>query len=234
MDGTSFERFHTFWQRFLAALIDGAVLGPVGWPTAILIGYGPLPVAVGWLIVTCPVGFAYTSYCHGRWGKTLGKHAVGILVVRQTDESPLGYRRAIARDAGAIFFAIAGTTILVSFLVSGGDRDSFRIFDQASLEYTEEELQEKTSGEIFREAFSEAFPAWQLMVIPALSSIWFLAELVTMLSNPRRRALHDLIGGSVVIKVSRPPKAPPPPPPPPADPPSSPRPPSRPTAALPR
>jgi uncharacterized RDD family membrane protein YckC len=33
-----------------------------------------------------------------------------------------------------------------------------------------------------------------------LSIAWFLLEIVTMLTNEKRRALHDMIAGSVVIK----------------------------------
>jgi uncharacterized RDD family membrane protein YckC len=31
--------------------------------------------------------------------------------------------------------------------------------------------------------------------------LWFLAEVVTMLTNEKRRALHDWIAGSVVVRV---------------------------------
>jgi uncharacterized RDD family membrane protein YckC len=36
-----------------------------------------------------------------------------------------------------------------------------------------------------------------------ISSGWLLAELVTMLFNKKRRAIHDLIAGSVVINTAR-------------------------------
>ena len=159
METPSYERFRTFWHRLGASLIDGVVVGPVAWPTTILVGYGPLPVAIAWIIAVCPAGFVYTSYCHGRWGKTLGKHAVGIKVVRQEDEGPLGYSRAVLRDAGSILFAVAGTAILVAFLLNDGDRDSFRIFDQQQFQVrTREELETQTPGEVFRESFADALP----------------------------------------------------------------------------
>ncbi|MGE3076845.1 MAG: RDD family protein [Dehalococcoidia bacterium] len=197
MDNT---RYQTFWQRFVASLIDAMVLGPVGYPTTLLIGYGPLSVAIAWIIVTCPAGFLYTSYCHGRWGKTLGKYAAGIEVVRHEDNAPLGFGRAIRRDLGAIVLALAGAAVLVTYLATGGETESFRAFDQSRFQITEERLENESAGELFRRTFEDSLPPWQTMVIPALSSLWFFAELTTMFSNPKRRALHDLIGGSVVIK----------------------------------
>lgn len=47
------------------------------------------------------------------------------------------------------------------------------------------------------EGFSESpFVAW----VPALFGLWFLAEILTMLTNEKRRALHDFIAGTVVIR----------------------------------
>jgi uncharacterized RDD family membrane protein YckC len=32
---------------------------------------------------------------------------------------------------------------------------------------------------------------------------WFVLELLTMLTNNKRRALHDFIAGSVVVRLAR-------------------------------
>lgn len=37
-------------------------------------------------------------------------------------------------------------------------------------------------------------------ILTALPSLWFVAEVLTMLTNEKRRALHDFIAGTVVIK----------------------------------
>lgn len=52
-----------------------------------------------------------------------------------------------------------------------------------------------TSGEAL--AASTAF--WLLALIPL---VWFVAEVLTMLTNERRRALHDFIAGTVVIRTN--------------------------------
>jgi uncharacterized RDD family membrane protein YckC len=36
-----------------------------------------------------------------------------------------------------------------------------------------------------------------------VSALWFFLELITMLSNKKRRALHDFIAGSVVVKINK-------------------------------
>ena len=37
-------------------------------------------------------------------------------------------------------------------------------------------------------------------LIPSVYFLWFVAEVVTMLTNRRRRAIHDFIAGTVVIR----------------------------------
>ena len=36
-----------------------------------------------------------------------------------------------------------------------------------------------------------------------LAQLWWVLEWATCLTNPRRRALHDFIGGTVVVKKRR-------------------------------
>lgn len=35
-----------------------------------------------------------------------------------------------------------------------------------------------------------------------LPSLWFVAEVLTMLTNEKRRALHDFIAGTVVVRTN--------------------------------
>lgn len=37
-------------------------------------------------------------------------------------------------------------------------------------------------------------------IVPVVMLLWFLAEILTMLTNDKRRALHDFIAGTVVVR----------------------------------
>jgi uncharacterized RDD family membrane protein YckC len=39
-------------------------------------------------------------------------------------------------------------------------------------------------------------------ILTALPGLWFVAEVLTMLTNEKRRALHDLIAGTVVVRTN--------------------------------
>ncbi|HMO97182.1 MAG TPA: RDD family protein [Tepidiformaceae bacterium] len=190
----------TFWQRVGAALIDGCVLSPATFPALLAIGYGPAWLAYLGILILVPVPLAYTTYCHGRWGQTLGKHATGIRVVRSDTLEPIGFGRALRRDAGAIVFSALCAAGMVA-VVRSGETDAFRLFDTP--EYMAYEPGEQPGfGEFFRESLGRGYPNMYSVFISIVNSIWGVAELVTMLLNSRRRALHDFIGGTVVIKVS--------------------------------
>jgi uncharacterized RDD family membrane protein YckC len=191
------ERYRTFWERFIASLLDGLVLLPVSVPSAFVIGYGPRWLATGWVLLTFPVAWLYTSYCHGRWGQTIGKRAVGIAVVREEDEGPAGYRRAVRRDLGTICFAAIAAAVMLA-LIARGETDSFRTLDRDRYRPSAHS-EEFSVGQALRDSVPD-LPPWYLVLIP-LQEAWLLLELGTMLSNSRRRALHDYIGGTVVVKL---------------------------------
>lgn len=195
------RRYHTFWERFVASLIDGFLYFPVTLPATIAIGYAPVPIAIAACLFTAPLTLVYTSYCHGRWGKTLGKHLAGVTVRRAEDDGPIGYGRAIRRDAPVIVFAIAGAVITISLIV-GDDRDGFRMFDtyQDAFDRAQTHPDEEPSISDSFEGYG-ALSGWQ-WALAGLQWAWFVAEFSTMLLSDRRRAIHDLIGGTVVVKTS--------------------------------
>jgi uncharacterized RDD family membrane protein YckC len=56
---------------------------------------------------------AYTIYCHGRFGQTVGKHAMGIQVLRTTGER-IGWREAWLRSSVDVAFTALG--VISSFI----------------------------------------------------------------------------------------------------------------------
>jgi len=40
------------------------------------------------------------------------------------------------------------------------------------------------------------------MLFNLIPAIWFLAEAISMLTNKKRRAIHDYIAGTVVVRIS--------------------------------
>ena len=195
-------RYHNFWRRLGASIIDGLVISPVTTPAVLVIGYGPAWLAYLAVAILVPLPWAYTTYCHGRWGQTLGKHVTEIRVVRADTLARIGYVQALRRDAGTVFFGALGAAFFL-YAVRSGETEAYRLFDRPDpIVYAPGE--EPTPGQFLRDSFEAAFPSWSQFVVTALNSLWGIAEVITMLTNPRRRALHDYIGGTVVIHDPQP------------------------------
>src|SRR5262245_26350252 len=98
--------YATFWQRFAAMWIDALVLLPL---TVVEIWIGSVSrVATIVLVLPMTAAYcAYTIYCHGRFGQTIGKYVMGIRVVRTTGER-IGWREAWLRSSFDVVFSVLG------------------------------------------------------------------------------------------------------------------------------
>jgi uncharacterized RDD family membrane protein YckC len=165
------SRYHTFWPRFWAGFVDGLVLMPI----AIIDNWFFDPersgaVILGWAAVSYPAQWLYSVLMHARDGQTVGKKATAVRVMDVSEDRTPSLRQAFLRDIGQIVFS-ALAFIYLAYLVLNGSY--------------------ATDGQV------STIPG-TIIGIAAIS--WFLLEIVTMLTNEKRRALHDLIAGTVVVK----------------------------------
>ncbi|MEZ4495002.1 MAG: RDD family protein [Dehalococcoidia bacterium] len=197
MEAATAPRIAGFWPRVAASLIDGFVLMPLTTPTAFIIGYGPAWVAIAWLVLTTPTAWLYTIICHGRWGKTLGKHILEMRLARADDGGRIGYSHAVRRDIPILAFGIVSTVLLVR-IVATGATEPFR-YHLPEQRYDENPTLEEVYGDFFEDLYP--YPV-ELLAVSVLQIAWFWAEVTTMLTNRRRRALHDYLGGTIVVRTN--------------------------------
>jgi uncharacterized RDD family membrane protein YckC len=113
-----------------------------------------------------------------RLGGTPGKWLAGLKICKP-DGSNIGYREATLRFL---------PELLASSLLSIGV--VFAALNMSDFEYS------SLSG--FDRLFRMPVPFWyQSLNIVGL--VWFSSDLLVMINNKRRRALHDFIAGTVVI-----------------------------------
>jgi uncharacterized RDD family membrane protein YckC len=170
----------TFLQRLGAAIVDFFVVAvyvyAVGWfcstskPLAQVL---ILPLGLG--------AFAYPLVTHARYGSTLGKWLVGIRVA-QLSGSPIGWNESLRRSAVDGLFQVAWTVGLFAALLMLPDES----FSSQGWLRLHNELQ-----------------SWLPSFVPSIliaSTIWSWSEMLTMLFNRRRRAIHDFIASTIVIR----------------------------------
>lgn len=173
------DRYRTFWPRFWAGLIDGLVFQTLAWLDHWVWGnVAASTVLVGWFLTSSFAILAYSIILHGLFGQTLGKRLLGVRVY-DIRGGKLSMRQAVLRDAVPLGLVAIGVAVDLPTVVSGRNP-----YDPATFAFS------KLSA-------LQLLPLWG-------SLVWFLVELLTMLLNPRRRAVHDLIAKSVVMRVSLP------------------------------
>jgi uncharacterized RDD family membrane protein YckC len=137
--------------------------------------------AMATIVVSSLLFSAYTVYFHYKFGATLGKMAVGIKITFP-DGSKIGLKQALLRssvDLGFAFFMVLAQVIAIT----NADPNIYL-----------------NAGFMARaEYIMPLFPAWYGLV-STVSQLWFWSEFLVLLFNKRKRAIHDFIAGTVVIK----------------------------------
>jgi uncharacterized RDD family membrane protein YckC len=132
--------------------------------------------------VLIPVYVAFTALLltvypialHTKYGQTVGKMMCKVRVVDWKTGGPIDFSQALLRDAVPLILLAISLVYLSLRVITG----------------------KLTVGRLVQD-ISNIFPCffWGMM-------IWGVLEIVTMLTNNQRRALHDFIAGSVVVRTN--------------------------------
>jgi uncharacterized RDD family membrane protein YckC len=115
-----------------------------------------------------------------RYGGTPGKLIMGI-GIRKVNGEPVGYREAFLRNLVDLIFSVVISTAML-----------FPLFHMTDVEYHSLSFTQRIHREI------ALAPSW-LKPGQWAENIWIWGELIVLLTNRKRRALHDFIAGTVVI-----------------------------------
>ncbi len=171
---TDANKYRTFWRRFWAHFVDGLLVGlPLAIVIVVLERTGAIQSASGSYLqqFTSLVALFYYIIMHAKFGQTVGKMATGVKIFDKSEEADISWKQAVLRDIVPVFFFAVSLAYLVYSGVS-----------------IDEAVQSGPEG-IFLNAYVYSTIAWSL------------AEIVTMLFNRKRRAVHDFVAGTVVVRV---------------------------------
>ncbi len=172
---TEENRYRTFWRRFWAYFFDGIVLGvPLGIGAVVAQNTGVVESAASPYVRQSMelVAVAYAIAMHAAYGQTLGKMVTGVKVLDVAEGRKLSLRQAIVRDIVPLLVTAASTVYLLAF------------------------------GAMLEDARLSGMAAVVQYAIGAAVLVWGVAEIVTMLFNRKRRAVHDFIAGTVVVRIA--------------------------------
>jgi uncharacterized RDD family membrane protein YckC len=178
-------RYAGFWPRLGSLLLDVLVMLPIGaltiWGNSMFRLFDVYYFLPGTLF-----GLFYGVYLVRRFGGTPGKLIMGIRI-RKLDGEPVGYREAFLRYFPDFVFVVLMNAALL-----------LPVFQMTDAEYHSLSFMERSKRMI------ELAPPWYKPLQWAQTA-WFWGELIVLLTNRKRRALHDFIAGTVVVHTSPPP-----------------------------
>lgn len=167
------EKYNTLGSRFVAAFIDGIVMIPVG----ILSGIIPVTesfskIAIVWNVVISLIPVIYTIWLHTNYGQTLGKKVMKVKVV-DISENPITFTQAVIRSLPQMLPVFLTASALIN-----------QIQSSAINLFSNEQFQNMYMGMYF------------------LYGVWVIGNCISALVTEKKRALHDLIAGTVVVKTN--------------------------------
>jgi len=171
------EKYSTFGPRFWTGCVDACVMWPVGFlVTAMLTIHLPAAFAAAAVLGQSLVWLCYTVRMHAKHGQTYGKMVCYVKVVDFKSEGAISFRQALVREVIPILTSLGILGYEIYALLTG-------ILSPEA---------------VARGDLGKTTP---MLLLGSLPGLWFFAEVITMLTNEKRRALHDFLAGTVVIRT---------------------------------
>lgn len=169
-----------FWPRLCAMLLDLLFLMPVIGIVYLGSEHWRL-FDVYWFLPSQLIGIWYFVYLVQRLGGTPGKRVMRLTILKP-DGSRIGYREAFLRNLPDLAMSLASG---IAVMITVSQMSDAQYFGVAYMER--------------QNLIRSAAPGWYEGVVLA-SNLWVCSEFVVMLTNRKRRALHDFIAGTVVVR----------------------------------
>ena len=170
-----------FWVRLGAMLLDTLLNIPVILLVMYLNGRGK-EFNYYTLCLNLVFTLWYFVYLPKRYGGTPGKLGLGLKIIRE-DGQPIQWKEAILRYSVLLAFFVSNSMIMI-FSLFQADEAMF-----ASL------------GWIKRTAYITSFYPEYFKLYQWCLSGWYILGIIVLLANSKKRAVHDFIAGTVVIKA---------------------------------
>jgi uncharacterized RDD family membrane protein YckC len=169
-----------FWRRVGASLLDALILSPLG--LALFVGISYTHLAYLYYSVPSVVIFLiYDVYLVAKYGGTPGKRILGMRITN-LDGTPVSLKTAFIRYSPVFVFTVLSSIASV-----------FTSLNLGGIGFEELSYIEKLG------ALGTHAPSWNEPVT-WITQAWYIVGAITLAANSRKRAVHDFIAGTVVLR----------------------------------
>lgn len=170
-----------FGLRLASLLLDGVFCAPIAFIAVYIQSFG----RDAYLVSILPIlafNLWYSVYLPARNGGTPGKLVVGLTILKTTGQ-PIGLKEAFLRNIVTFAISIFAMFVMTTAL-SAADMNTYT-----------------SLGWIERSRYLMTMAPFLFTVYSWASNVWFYSELVVLLTNKQRRAIHDFIADTVIVKT---------------------------------
>lgn len=173
-----YKYYAGFMQRFCANLIDGIILSIVSF---LVLFFRDINVTlfITLTIFSFFISIFYNVYFLKNYGATYGKSLMDIKVVKLNGEK-IDWKESILRNIVEIIVSMFQTIIILICVFSISSKEFMTVVNEGG-------------------NFTKSINLDLNLYFEYLLLFWCLSELIFILFNKQRRAIHDYIAGTVVI-----------------------------------
>lgn len=180
LEGIYDDIFAGFGPRLASLLLDGIIMMPLIF-TVLYLNSSNLETYYYTIIPNLLINLFYHVYLPKKYGGTPGKLIMGIQIIRLDGEN-IGWKEAFLRHLVIFTLTLFAVTLSIE-AISRADEATFE-----SLSWIKQSQYLMSMSPVL------------FLIYTWLSNIWTWSELIVLLTNPRKRALHDFIAGTVIVK----------------------------------
>lgn len=180
LEGVTENIYAGFWIRLGALLLDFLIVLPVSLLTLYINGLSKN----AYFFTVFPsfiFGLWYYIYLVKKYGGTPGKLIVGITIIKIDGEN-IDWKEAILRHIVLFGISIFGIVLTIVTLMHSN-----------TLHYESLGWMQKQQYLMALSPILFSFYTWT-------TNIWIYSEYIVLLTNKRKRAIHDYIAGTVIVK----------------------------------
>ncbi len=181
IDGIHETIYAGFWLRFGALLLDLIVMSPLIILDILINGYSRNACYFTFVFMLL-ISIGYNVYFVKKFGGTPGKLVTGLKIIR-IDGKDIGWKEAFLRYSVDLAFIIFIGVISIK---------SNSLADGETL---------KSLAWLKRQEYLMSFSPILFKIHSWINNIWIYGELIVLLTNKRKRALHDFIANTVIVKA---------------------------------
>jgi uncharacterized RDD family membrane protein YckC len=181
IEGVLEDIYAGFWLRFGSLLLDFLFIMPVTFLTIYMNGLGKNVFFIT-LIPSILFGLWYNIYLPKKYGGTPGKLIVGIKIIR-LDGEQIEWREAILRHIVLLGLTLLSSIMMIICLLQADDEAY------------------KSLGWLQQTQYLMTFAPGFFIFYTWASNIWIYSEFIVLLTNKRKRAIHDFIASTVIVKA---------------------------------